>query len=318
MIQDLLANAAARRPLPQGGIIIAATPLGNPYDASLRLIDALGSADVIAAEDTRRTRALAQELGVTLTGKVVSNFDHNESHRAPQLVDAAQAGQRVLVVTDAGMPSVSDPGFPLVAAAYEAGVPVTCLPGPSAVPTALALSGLGVGHFAFFGFAPRKDGARRAYFSVMLHADFAVCFFESPHRIAKTLRVAAEVLGQDRPAAVCRELTKTFEEIKRGGLGELAAWAEQGVKGEICVVIEGVRGAGSASDVGEGAAGGVGAPVASAASVAPVDPEAAVDKVEQFVAEGMRLKEACAQVSRVTGLGKRDLYQAALARKNEL
>lgn len=292
-MEHLLAAAAERRPLPSGGIILAATPLGDPLDASIRLIDALSSADVIAAEDTRRTRALADALGVTINGQVVSNFDHNESERAGQLVEYARNGQRVLVVTDAGMPSVSDPGFPLVQAAYEAGVPVTCLPGPSAVPTSLALSGLGVGHFSFMGFAPRKDGARRTFFSSLLDATTATCFFESPHRIADTLTIAAEVLGEDRPAAVCRELTKRYEEVKRGGLGELAAWAADGVKGEISVVIEGV----------------------SESQAAPTV-ESLVDEVEQRVAEGERLKAVCGDVAKRTGVSKRELYEAVLAARN--
>lgn len=288
-MEHLLAAAAERRPLPQGGIILAATPLGDPLDASVRLIDALGSADVIAAEDTRRTRALAEALGVTITGQIVSNFDHNETERAGQLVDYARSGQRVLVVTDAGMPSVSDPGFPLVQAAYDAGVPVTCLPGPSAVPTSLALSGLGVGHFAFLGFAPRKDGARRAFFSSLSDAPLATCFFESPHRIADTLAIAAEVLGPDRPAAVCRELTKRYEEVRRAGLGELAEWASQGVKGEISVVISGATGD-------------------STPAV-----EDLVGEAEEKVRQGQRLKAACGEIAQRTGVSKRELYEAVLA-----
>ncbi|WP_312096906.1 16S rRNA (cytidine(1402)-2'-O)-methyltransferase [Corynebacterium dentalis] len=291
-MESLLATAAARRPLPQGGIILAATPLGDPLDASIRLIDALGSADVIAAEDTRRTRALADALGIQIQALVLSNFDHNENDRAGQLVNFAREGKRVLVVTDAGMPSVSDPGFPVVQAAYDAGVPVTCLPGPSAVPTSLALSGLGVGKFAFVGFAPRKDGARRTFFSSFLDATHATCFFESPHRLADTLGIAAEVMGADRPAAVCRELTKRFEEVKRGTLGELAEWAAEGVKGEISVVIEGRT------------------------EAIVVDPEQLVDQVEAKVADGQRLKDACGEVAQQTGASKRELYEAVLARRN--
>lgn len=293
----LLSRAAERRPLPSGGIILAATPLGNPLDASLRLIDALASADIIAAEDTRRTRALADTLGVTIAGRIYSNFDHNEAERAEFFVEQAEQGRRVLVVTDAGMPSVSDPGFPLVVAARRAGVPVTCLPGPSAVPTALALSGLGVGHFAFRGFAPRKDGARRSFFRSFIDAPYAVCFFESPHRLAKTLQAAAEELGDGRQAAVCRELTKTFEEVKVGGLAELATWAADGVKGEICVVID------SAAESGEGDA--------------ELDVEALVELVEQKVAEGERLKTAAGEVAKLHGASKRELYEAVLRERNQ-
>lgn len=291
-ITRALERARGDRPLPGGGVILAATPLGNPLDASIRLIDALGSADVVAAEDTRRTRALADALGVEITGKIVSNFDHNESDRAAGLVARAAAGARVLVVTDAGMPAVSDPGFPLVQAAQDAGVPVTCLPGPSAVPTALALSGVGVGHFAFDGFAPRKDGARRQWLESVRDSTRAVSFFESPHRLAATLSTAAEVCGADREAAVCRELTKTFEEVVRGPLGELATWAANGVRGEITVVISASSG-----------------PVARR-------PGELVGEVEEKVGEGMRLKDATREVSAVHGVSRRELYEAVLAARN--
>lgn len=277
-----------KRPLPDGGIIFAATPLGNPMDASLRLIDALASAEVIAAEDTRRTRMLADALGVEITGKLVSNFDHNEADRAASFVERAAAGARVLVVTDAGMPSVSDPGFPLVQAAQRASVPVTCLPGPSAVPTALALSGVGVGRFAFDGFAPRKDGARRRWLDEVRESPRAVSFFESPHRLAATLAVAVEVCGPGREAAVCRELTKTHEEVVRGSLGELAEWARDGVRGEITVVI-------SAAPLTAGPA-----------------PQDLTGEVEEKVGSGMRLKDASREVSAAYGVSRRELYEAVL------
>lgn len=272
--------------LPRG-IIIAATPLGNVDDASPRLRQALAGADVIAAEDTRRTRALAAALEVKIRGKVLSNYDHNEAGRASQLIEAARTGT-VLVVTDAGMPIVSDPGFSLVDAAHEAGVPLTCFPGPSAVPTALALSGLNVGKFCFEGFAPRKSGQRREWLSGLRTEPRAVCFFESPHRLAETLAEAAEVLGEKRRAAVCRELTKTYEEVRRGSLAELARWAESGVRGEVTVVLEG--GTPAEEDV---------------ASLVPV--------VEELVAEGVRLKDACKQVAAGRRISTRDLYEAALA-----
>ncbi|MEJ5997234.1 16S rRNA (cytidine(1402)-2'-O)-methyltransferase [Corynebacterium sp. H130] len=274
--------------LPQG-IIIAATPLGNPHDASPRLIHALSHADVIAAEDTRRTRNLASALGVEIRGQVVSNFDHNEESRVTQLIEAARTGS-VLVVTDAGMPSVSDPGFPLVEAAHDAGVPVTCFPGPSAVPTALALSGLPVGRFAFDGFAPRKQGARKAWLETLKTEPRAVCFFESPHRIADTLADAAEVLGPNRRAAVCRELTKTFEEVRRGTLSELAEWAAEGVKGEISVVIEG-------------------------ATEVEVDMETLVAIALERVAAGERVKAVAAELASQHGVSKKDIYDAVIAQK---
>ncbi|MDO4908821.1 MAG: 16S rRNA (cytidine(1402)-2'-O)-methyltransferase [Corynebacterium sp.] len=276
--------------LPKG-IIIAATPLGNIDDASPRLRAALAQATVVAAEDTRRTKNLAQALGVQISGQVISNFDHNEASRVPMLLEAAQTGT-VLVVTDAGMPSVSDPGFPLVEAAYDAGVPVTCFPGPSAVPTALALSGFGVGHFIFDGFAPRKKGAREAWLQSLVGEKRAVCFFESPHRIAATLEDIARILGDARRVAVCRELTKTYEEVRRGVPSEMAAWAAEGVKGEISVVIEG------ASEV-----------------VQEVDFDSAVAEVVAKANEGMRLKAAAEEVANATGLSKKELYNAAVAVK---
>ena len=272
---------------PATGVVLAATPLGNIGDASPRLVQALGRADIVAAEDTRRTRALAAALGVEITGRVVSNFDHNEDARSRELLDAARTGT-VLVVTDAGMPIVSDPGHSIVAAAHDAGIPVTCIPGPSAVTTALALSGLNVGHFIFDGFVPRKAGARRAWLETLIDERRAVCCFESPHRIAQLLDDAADVLGGTRRAAVCRELTKTYEEVKRGTLAELAEWAADGVRGEITLVIEG----------GE-----------------PKQPEAEdlVGKVLELVEKGERMKDATKQVAKAHGVKVGDLYDAALA-----
>ncbi|TNM00440.1 16S rRNA (cytidine(1402)-2'-O)-methyltransferase [Corynebacterium tapiri] len=278
----------AQPSLPSSGLIIAATPLGNVADASERLKAALGAADVIAAEDTRRTRSLATALGVEIRGKVISNFDHNEASRVQSLIDAAAHGV-VLVVSDAGMPLVSDPGLAVVNAAHDAGVSVTCLPGPSAVPTALALSGLNVGHFIFDGFAPRKTGPRREWLSSLVGEKRAVCFFESPHRLAETLTVAAEILGSERRAAVCRELSKTYEEVKRGGLGDLAQWAEEGARGEITVVIEGATQAES------------------------LDPADLVPKVHVLVDQGYRLKDACKEVAGTYSVPTRELYDAALA-----
>ena len=261
--------------------------MGDIGDASARLIDALGSADVVAAEDTRRTKSLAHALGITITGKVVSFYDHVETARIPGLVADIEAGKTVLLVTDAGMPSVSDPGYRLVAACVEAELPVTCLPGPSAVTTALALSGLPVERFCFDGFAPRKHGQRRSWFDSLIAEPRAVVFFEAPHRLADCLADAAEVLGTSRRAAVCRELTKTYEECRRGTLGELAAWAAEGVRGEITVVLEG-------------------------ASLEAADPVDLVGEVEALVESGSRLKDACAQAA-TAGVSKRELYEAVLA-----
>ncbi|NIL76897.1 MULTISPECIES: 16S rRNA (cytidine(1402)-2'-O)-methyltransferase [Rhodococcus] len=268
-------------------LILAATPMGDVGDASPRLRDALATAEVVAAEDTRRTKQLASALGVTITGKVVSFYDQVESNRLPMLVDAVREGKKVLLVTDAGMPSVSDPGYRLVAACVENDLPVTCLPGPSAVTTALALSGLPVERFCFDGFPPRKQGQRRAFFETLKTEPRACVFFEAPHRLDACLADAVAVLGSERRAAVCRELTKTYEEVKRGTLGELATWAADGVRGEITVVLAG------AQRVVE-------------------NPEDLIDDVEELVASGMRLKDACAQLA-VNGVGKRELYEAVLA-----
>lgn len=281
---------ASETQFPATGVVLAATPLGNIADASPRLVEALERADVVAAEDTRRTRALAAALGVEITGKVVSNFDHNEEHRSRELLDVARTGT-VLVVTDAGMPIVSDPGHSIVAAAHDAGVPVTCIPGPSAVTTALALSGLNVGHFIFDGFVPRKSGARRAWLQSLVDERRAVCCFESPHRIAQLLADAADVLGPDRRAAVCRELTKTYEEVKRGSLAELAEWAADGVRGEITLVIEG------------------GEPEKP-------EPEDLVERVLTLVDTGERMKDAAKQVAKAHSVKVGDLYDAALDARN--
>jgi len=229
----------------RGVLVVAGTPIGDPTDASPRLRAELEAADVVAAEDTRRTRRLASDLGITLRGRVVSYYDAVERERLPELVAALEAGERVVLVTDAGMPSVSDPGYRLVAAAAAAGFGVTAVPGPSAVLTALALSALPVDRFAFEGFPPRKAGERARVLSTLAHDPRTLVFFEAPHRIAETLAAMAEAFGTDRPAAVCRELTKTYEEVRRAPLGELATWAAEGVRGEITVVVAGAP-AGSA------------------------------------------------------------------------
>jgi 16S rRNA (cytidine1402-2'-O)-methyltransferase len=222
-----------------GVLVVAGTPIGDPTDASPRLREALATADVVAAEDTRRTRRLAADLGVTITRRLVSYYDSVEQARLPELVSALEEGDTVLLVTDAGMPSVSDPGYRLVNAAVAAGMRVTAVPGPSAVLTALALSGLPVDRFSFEGFPPRKAGERSRSLASLTSDPRTLVFFEAPHRIAETLAAMVEAFGVDRPAAVCRELTKTFEEVRRGPLGELAAWAADGVKGEITIVVQG-------------------------------------------------------------------------------
>ena len=220
-----------------GRLLLGATPLGQPSDASPRLIDALARADVVAAEDTRRVRNLAKALGVTIAGRVVSLFDQIEAARVAALVDAIEAGATVLVVSDAGMPVISDPGYRLVAACVEAGLPVQCLPGPSAVTTALAVSGLPADKFCFEGFAPRKSSARRTWLASLADERRTCVFFESPRRLAGVPARRGRALGGARPAVVCRELTKMHEEVVRGSLAELAAWAADGVLGEITVVL---------------------------------------------------------------------------------
>ncbi len=272
-----------------GKLVLAATPLGDARDASPRLVEALATADVVAAEDTRRLRSLAAALDVTVTGRVVSHYDAVEAARAPALLDAVRQGRTVLVITDAGMPVVSDPGFRLVTAAVAEELPVTCLPGPSAVTTALALSGLRSDRFCFEGFAPRKPGARRRWLAELSNEPRSCVFFESPHRLAATLAEAADVLGAQRTAAVCRELTKPYEEVRRGGLGELASWAAGGVRGEVTVVLAG--------------------------AVPPGPPDVAdlVPEVASRVERGQRLKDAVVEVADAhPGVVKRALYQAAV------
>lgn len=269
-------------------LVLAATPIGDPRDASARLIDALATADVVAAEDTRRTRRLCASLGIA-PRHLVSYHDHNEATATADLLARVAAGERVLLVTDAGMPSVSDPGYRLVAAAVAAGHPVTCLPGPSAVLVALAVSGLPVDRFAFDGFPPRKRGERARWLAELSRERRTMVFFEAPHRLAATLEAMAEAFGPARPAAVCRELTKTYEEVRRGTLQELAAWAGDGVLGEITVVVGG-------------------------APSAPSDLAGALARVRELVSDGTRLKDACVQVAADTGLSKKDLYDASVAR----
>jgi 16S rRNA (cytidine1402-2'-O)-methyltransferase len=278
-------------PAASGALVLAGTPIGDPADASARLIAELAAADLVAAEDTRRLSRLTSALGVKLAGRVVSYHEHNEAARIPDLVEAVRSGSRVLLVTDAGMPSVSDPGYRLVVAMVAAGLPVTSVPGPSAVLTALALSGLAVDRFCFEGFLPRKAGERTRALQRLAREPRTMVFFEAPHRLEAALAAMAEVFGRERPAAVCRELTKTYEEVRRGSLAELATWAEGEVRGEITVVVAGA------------------APVAA-------DPAAAVSDVQARVAGGERLKEAVAAVAAETGLAKRDLYAAALAAKS--
>lgn len=282
------ADVPARSDPGAGVVVLAATPIGDVDDAPPRLRTLLAEADVVAAEDTRRLHGLLGRLGIRPTGRIVSYHEHNEAKRAGELVAEAAAGARVLVVSDAGMPSVSDPGYRVVRAAIDAGVRVTVLPGPSAVLTALAVSGLASDRFCFEGFAPRRSGERARWLTALRDEPRTMVLFESPHRAADTLAAMAEVFGPDRPAAVCRELTKTYEEVRRGGVAELARWAADGVRGEVTLVV-------------------AGAPPRAA------DPAVAVAEVLERVAAGERLKDAAAEVALAVGLGRRELYEAALA-----
>ncbi|MFI6391418.1 16S rRNA (cytidine(1402)-2'-O)-methyltransferase [Nonomuraea sp. NPDC050547] len=270
-----------------GKLVLAGAPIGQAGDVSPRLRQALESADVIAAEDTRRLRRLAHDIGAEITGRVVSYYDANEAGRAQELVETLKEGRTVVVITDAGMPGVSDPGYRLTLLAVEAGVTVTALPGPSAVTTALAISGLPSDRFCFEGFPPRKGGERARRLGALAAEERTMVFFEAPHRLAGSLAAMAAAFGADRPAAVCRELTKTYEEVRRGGLAELAAWAEAGVKGEITVVVAGhVAGAGEQ------------------------DIEALVAEVDRRAEAGTQRKQAVADVAKEAGIPKRELYDA--------
>ena len=270
-------------------LILGATPIGNLGDVSTRLRATLETVEVIACEDTRTTAHLLSALGITHRPALIALHEHNERDESARVVERARETD-VLVLTDAGMPAVSDPGYRVVTAAIAAGVEVTCLPGPSAVLMALALSGLATDRFAFDGFLPRKGAERRALFAEVARETRTLIFFESPHRIAEALADARDVLGADRQAAVCRELTKMHEEIRRGTLGALAEWAAAGVRGEIVVVVAG-------------------------AEPANIPLDAALNQVAELTASGLRLKEACAQVADATGHSSRELYQGALARR---
>ena len=275
--------------MERGVLVLAATPIGRVDDASPRLAQELATADVVAAEDTRRLHRLVRELGVELSGRVVSYFEGNETARTQQLLEELRTGARVLVVTDAGMPSVSDPGYRLVAAAVAAEVVVTSVPGPSAVLSALAVSGLPVDRFCFEGFLPRKAGERRRRLEELAAERRTMVFFEAPHRTETALTAMREVLGDLRRAAVCRELTKTHEEVVRGTLAELVAWASDGVRGEVTLVLQG-------------------APEAAGPS-----PGEWAQLVAEEQAAGATRSEAVKAVARLAGVPKREVYDAALA-----
>jgi 16S rRNA (cytidine1402-2'-O)-methyltransferase len=277
-----------------GVLVLAGTPIGDPSDASPRLARELAAAAIVAAEDTRRLRRLTSALGIELTGRVVSYFDANEIARSEELLTALQSGERVVLVTDAGMPSVSDPGFRLVAAAVEAGVTVTVVPGPSAVLAALAVSGLPVDRFCFEGFLPRKAGERSARLRSLAAEPRTLVFFEAPHRTAATLAAMAYAFGAGRRAAVCRELTKTYEEVRRGPLDELVSWAGDGVRGEVTLVVAG----------------------ADPAEPGGVEPAELARRVAAREDAGEPRKEAIAAVAEQVGVPKRVVFDAVVAAKS--
>ena len=271
-------------------LVLAATPIGNIADASPRLRDALEEADVVAAEDTRRLRRLTDALGLQPAGRVVSYYDSVEQARIPALLDALRADQTVLLVTDAGTPLVSDPGFRLVAAAVAEDLPVTVLPGPSAALAALAVAGLPSDRWCFEGFLPRRAGERRRRLATLVTEPRTMVFFESPHRIAATLADLSSAFGAERRGVVCRELTKTHEETRRGGLGELAGWAESGLRGEITIVVEG-----------------------STSTVEPPAPADLLEEVDALISAGSSRRDAVDSVAGTHGLSRRRVYDALKA-----
>ena len=267
------------------GLYIVATPIGNLGDITLRAVDVLRRCDGIACEDTRVTGKLLKHLGIS---KPMWRYDDHSEHRDRTRLVESMRTRAVALVSDAGMPLINDPGYRLVTACAAAGLTVSCLPGPSAVTTALAVSGLAADRFCFEGFAPRKQVARRSWLSGLATEARTCVFFESPRRLADTLTDAVDTLGADRRAVVCRELTKTHEEIRRGTLAELADWAADGVLGEITVVLAGAT------------------PKADLATL--------VAQVADLVDDGLRVKDACAQVVEANpgAPSKRDLYDAVL------
>ncbi len=284
------AGPAAGAAAGPGRIVLAATPIGNVGDASARLIALLETADIVAAEDTRRLHRLVQSLGIAVAGRVISYHEHNEAAKTGELLEQVRSGKTLVMVTDAGMPSVSDPGFRLVEGAVAAGLTVTAVPGPSAVLTALALSGLPTDRFCFEGFLPRKAGERASRLADLDAERRTMVFFEAPHRLEPMLRALHDRFGAERRAAVCRELTKTYEEVIRGNLRELLEWAESNeVRGEIAVVVGG------------------------APEREPGKPEDLVDAVNTLIGQGIRLKEAVAAVAEDARVSKRELYSAVLA-----
>jgi 16S rRNA (cytidine1402-2'-O)-methyltransferase len=275
-------------------LILAATPIGNLQDASDRLKQVLASADVIAAEDTRRARQLCNGLGIEPLGRFVSYYDQNEASRVPELLEALAAGLQVLVISDSGMPTVSDPGYRIAEAAASLGIEYTVLPGPSAVTTALALSGLPTDRFTFEGFLPRKSGERCTYLEQLAPLPHTLVFFESPHRVVESLADMIKVFGPTRAAVICRELTKTFEEARRGTLQELHdSFRGTEILGEVTLVVSGFAG------------------------VADTETVDALVALEMLIAQGVERKQAQTEVMQRFGISKRDLFDLQVADKRK-
>ena len=269
---------------------MAATPLGNPGDASPRLKDAIAAAEIIAAEDSRRFHRLCSDIGVTFTGRVISFFEGNETERSQEILQYLHEGKSVLVVSDAGMPTISDPGFRLARDAMAQNIEVKVIPGPSAPVMAVALSGLATDRFSFEGFTPRALGARQAAFEALRFEERTMVFFEAPHRLVESLQDAAAIFGTDRRGAICREMTKTYEETIRGSLAELLNWAQsKEVLGEITLVIAGAE-----------------------AGTAEKSADQMVARVREFEGAGMDRKSAISTVADEFDLPKRIVYAAVV------
>ena len=272
-----------------GQLFLAATPIGNIGDASMRLREVLSGAQVIAAEDSRRAHRLISDLGITTSAQIWSFYDAVEEAKSPELISRVQQGETVVMISDAGMPSVSDPGYRLMQEAIAQGVKVSVIPGPSAVLAALAISGLPVDRFSFEGFLPRKSGERKTLCETLLHETRTMVFFEAPHRLVESLLDLQTVFGADRSAVVCRELTKTYEEVVRGTLAELVAWSDKEILGEITLV------------------------VAGADPLPETSPGEWVALVATRVEIGESQRDAIAAVARELGVPKRDVYDVVLA-----
>ena len=275
-------------------LLIAATPLGNPADASARLIAAIASAQIIAAEDSRRFHRLASDLNVKFSATIISFFEGNEEERTSEVLSLLKEGKEVLLISDAGMPTISDPGFKLIRAAIGEGIALTVLPGPSAVTTAIALSGFPTDRFTFEGFAPRTSGAREKFYEELRFESRTTVFFEAPHRLVDSLATAEKVLGSDREICICRELTKQYEEIVRMSLGDAVKWSQsKEMLGEITIVLAGVEA------------------IAQAKSEAEI-----VARVRSLEGVGMERKAAISAVADEMGIPKRLIFDAMVAAKS--